>query len=205
MPIDLAAPPFSTPVSPEMPRAVVVDALREAMQAAGLLEAPAPPAALRWIEPFVEAYGGTVGTIGEAIEIVAELRAESTLVPALLLEKLRNRQVLFFLDTVSQYVDDQAELRGLPLGSDLVEMAREFGIAPEDATWAVRVALTGKTAGPPLESLFPLLGHDRIMMRIGALNSHVLHGRGLETIPYGPDGKPFATIVGHRPDGGDAT
>lgn len=201
MPIDLAAPPFSTPVSAEMPRADFARGVCEAMQAARLLETPAPPAALRWIETFVDAYGATVGTLGEAIAIVADLRAEATIVPALLLEKLRNRQVLFFLDTVSQYVDDQPELRGLPLERDLVEMAREFGIASEDAAWSVRVALTGQTAGPPLDLLFPLLGHDRIMMRIGALNSHVLHGRGLETIAYGPDGKPFATIVGHRPDG----
>jgi hypothetical protein len=56
------------------------------------------------------------------------------------------------------------------------------------------MALTGKAAGPPLELLFPLLGHDRIMMRIGAVSSHLLHGRGLEPIKYGPDGEPFRTI-----------
>jgi hypothetical protein len=32
------------------------------------------------------------------------------------------------------------------------------------------------------------------MMRIGQINSHVLHGRGLDPIKYGPDGKPFETI-----------
>ncbi len=204
MPFDPSAPPFSTRVSPAMPRAALADAVREAMQAVGLLETPAPPAALRWIETFVEAYGARLATVGDAMPLVATLRDEAVIVPALLLEKLRNRQVLFFLDTISQYVDDQAELRGLSVEGDIREMAREFGIALEDASWAVRVALTGETAGPPLDLLFPLLGHDRIMMRIGALNSHVLHGRGLETIPYGPDGKPFATIAGRRPAGDPA-
>ena len=200
MSLDLSAPPFSTAVTPEMSRASLADAVGDAMQACGLLETPAPPAALRWIEMFVEAYGVGLTTVGDAMPIVADLRAEAVIVPALQLEKLRNRQVLFFLDTVSQYIDDQPELRGLPIDADIATMAREFGVAPEDALWAVRVALTGATGGPPLDLLFPLLGHDRIMMRIGALNSHVLHGRGLETIPFGPDGKPFATIVGRRPE-----
>ena len=200
MSLDLSAAPFSTAVTPAMSRASLADAIGEAMQASGHLETPAPPAALRWIETFVQAYGEGLATVGDAMPIVAELRAEAVIVPALQLEKLRNRQVLFFLDTVSQYVDDQPELRGLPIDADIATMAREFGVAPEDALWAVRVALTGATNGPPLDLLFPLLGHDRIMMRIGALNSHVLHGRGLETIPFGPDGKPFATIVGRPPE-----
>jgi hypothetical protein len=119
------------------------------------------------------------------------------MIPALQLEKLRNRQVLFFLDTVSQYVDDQAELRGLALDHDIVEISSEFGLTPDDARWAVRMALTARADGPPLELLFPLLGHDRIMMRIGAVNSHLLHGRGLEPIKFGPDGEPFQPITGH--------
>ena len=58
-----------------------------------------------------------------------------------------------------------------------------------------RIALTGNDDGPAaFEMLFPLLGHDRIMMRIGAINSHLLHGRGLEPIAFGPDGKPFETL-----------
>jgi len=198
MPFDPSAYPFSTRVTPDA-RAEVVDAVAAAMLATGLLEPSPPPAALRWIDTFVEAYGPTLETVADAVPLVADLRAEAVIVPALQLEKLRNRAVLFFLDSVSQYVDDQPELRDLPLEGDLLEIGREFGLAPEDALWAVRVALTGATGGPPLELLFPLLGHDRIMMRIGAINSHVLHGRGLETIPFGPDGKPFTTIVGRRP------
>lgn len=164
------------------------------MQRAHLLETPAPPAALRWIETFFEAYGERTATVADALEIVSDLRAEAVIVPALPLEKLRNRQVLFFLDTVSQYVDDQPELRGLPIAHDVGEIADEFGIEASDALWAVRMALTGSDDGPPLELLFPLLGHDRIMMRIGAVNSHLLHGRGLEPIKYGPDGKPFRPL-----------
>jgi hypothetical protein len=197
---DSTAPPFDTRVTPALPRAELCDAIAAGMQATGLLEVPAPPAALRWVDTFVDAYGPSLATVADAMPLVADLRAEAVTIPALALEKLRNRQVVFFLDTVSQYVDDQAELRGLPLASDLAEIASEFGLAPADATWAVRMALTAKTDGPPLDLLFPLLGHDRIMMRIGAVSSHLLHGRGLEPIKYGPDGKPFQTLEGHKDD-----
>ena len=78
-------------------------------------ERPAPPAALRWIETFLEAYGPGLATVGDALPLVRALRAEAVTIPALQLERLRSRQVLFFLDTVGQYVDDQPELRGLPL------------------------------------------------------------------------------------------
>ena len=195
----LAAPPFSVPVTATLERAQLIELLAAAMQATGLLETPAPAAALRWIDTFATAYSRSFATIGAALPLVRELRAEAILVPALALEKLRDRQVLFFLDTVSQYVDDQAELRDLPLARDLREIAREFGLAPGDALWAVRMALTGAQDGPPLELLFPLLGHDRIMIRIGAIASHLLHGRGLEPIKYGPGGVPFEPLRGVRP------
>ena len=173
--------------------------LAEAMQGARLLETPPPPAALRWIDSFIEAYGGSLGSEDDALPIVAELRAEAVVVPALHLERLRNRQVLFFLDTIAQYVDDQRELRGLPVDAHLREIAKEFGLTPGDALWAARMALTGKADGPQLALLFPLLGHDRILMRIGAISSHLLHGRGLEPIAYGPGGEPFRTIEGSKP------
>ena len=177
-------------------------------QRARLLEDPVPDAAHRWIETFLDAYGAEVHTLGEALDEIAALRAEATAIPALELERLRNRQVLFYLDAVSQYVDSQPELRGLPLAHDLPAIASEFGIARDDAFGALRMALTGTHDGPPLTLLFPLLGHDRIMLRIGAVSSHILHGRGLEPIKYGPGGVPFETIqpqvpqaTGDRRDG----
>jgi glutamyl/glutaminyl-tRNA synthetase len=175
-------------------------ALASAMQRAGLLEAPIPPAAQRWIETFLDSYADRVSDIDAALVEVAALREEATTVPAIALERLRTRQVLFFLDGVAQYVDAQPELRDLPLDHDLRAIAEEFGIAPDDALWAVRMALTGVEHGPPLEALFPLLGHDRILMRVGAVNSHLLHGRGLEPIRYGPGGVPFETIGSRRPE-----
>jgi Anticodon binding domain len=175
------------------------DELATAMRGWGFLEDPPPAAALRWIDTFLEAFGATVDCVEDARPHVAELRAEACIIPALELERLRTREVLFFLDTVSQYVDSQAELRGLPLEHDLAEMAREFGIAPADAQYAVRMAVTGKKEGPPLELLFPLLGHDRILIRIGAVNSRLLHGRGLEPIRFGPGGAPFEPIRGKKP------
>jgi|SRR5579884_416720 len=174
--------------------------LAAAMQRWGFLEDPAPAAALRWIDTFIDAFGAGLSQIEDARPLVAELRAEACVIPALELERLRNRQVLFFLDTVGQYVDSQPELRGLPLGHDLAEMAREFGIDGADAHYAVRMALTGKASGPPPELLFPLLGHDRILIRIGAVNSHLLHGRGLEPIRFGPGGEPFEPIHGKKPE-----
>ena len=175
------------------------DDVAAAMQRWGFLESPAPPAALRWIDTFLEAFGNRVQSVDEARPYIAALRAEACLIPALELERLRTREVLFFLDTVGQYVDSQAELRGLPLDHDLAEMAREFGIEPDAAQYAVRMALTGEREGPPLDLLFPLLGHDRILIRIGAVNSHLLHGRGLEPIRFGPGGKPFEPLHGKKP------
>jgi glutamyl/glutaminyl-tRNA synthetase len=182
-----------------LPRAELSDRVAAVMQRAGLLEAPVPEAARRWIETFLEAFGDGFANLNEALALVAELRAEAVLVPALELERLRNRQVLFYLDAVGQYVDAQPELRGLPLDHDLRAIAQEFGIAGDDALGAVRMALTGKHAGPPLHLLFVLLGHDRILIRIGAISSHLLHGRGLEPIKYGPGGVPFQTIQTSRP------
>jgi hypothetical protein len=169
------------------------------MQRAGLLETPVPAAAERWIATFVDAYGTRCASLDDALREVALLRAESTTIPALELERLRNRQVVFFLDAVSQYVDAQPELRGLPLAGDLPAIAEEFGIVAADAFAAVRMALTGRSEGIPLEALFPLLGHDRILIRIGAVSSRLLHGRGLEPIAYGPGGEPFRTIEPQKP------
>jgi hypothetical protein len=170
-----------------------------AMQRWSFLQAPAPDAALRWIGTFLKAYGERIREVEEAYPYVAALRAESCVIPALELERLRTRAVLFFLDAVGQYVDHQPELRGLPLAHDLPAIGEEFGIEAEDAVNAVRMAITGQKDGPPLELLFPLLGHDRILIRIGAVNSRLLHGRGLEPIQYGPGGKPFETIQSHKP------
>jgi len=175
------------------------DQLARGMQDAGLLESPPPEAALRWIDTFLQAYGSEASSLDEALQRVRTLRAEAVVVPALELERLRSRDVVFFLDAVGQYVDDQPELRGLPLEHDLREIAAEFGIAPDDARNAVRMALIGEAVGPPLELIFPLLGHDRVMIRIGAISSRLLHGRGLEPIKYGPDGNPFEPLRGQKP------
>jgi hypothetical protein len=88
----------------------------------------------------------------------------------------------------------------LPLAHDIPAIADEFGISKEDAFAAVRMALTGEKDGPPLEMLFPLLGHDRMLIRLGAVSSRLLHGRGLEPIRFGPDGKPFTPIESKRVD-----
>jgi hypothetical protein len=175
------------------------DELAAAMQRWGVLEDPAPPAALRWIETFLDAYGDRVAGGDDAKPLVAALRAEACVVPALELERLRSRDALYFLDSVGQYVDHQPELRGLPLRHDLTAIAAEFGIGADEALAAVRMALTGEKEGPPLELLFPLLGHDRILIRIGAVNSRLLHGRGLEPIKYGPGGEPFEPLRGRKP------
>jgi glutamyl/glutaminyl-tRNA synthetase len=185
-----------------LPRERYRELLIDAMQHHRLLEQPVPDAALRWIETFIDAYGEEMHTLGDALEAVAALREEAVTLPALELERLRNRQVLFFLDAVAQYVDAQPELRDLPLADDLPVIASEFGLARKDAFEAVRMALTGSHDGPPLALLFPLLGHDRIMIRIGAVSSHILHGRGLEPIKYGPGGVPFETIQPTPPESG---
>jgi Anticodon binding domain len=196
--LDLTQPPFNAPLD-GVPAERARDLLAEGMQRAGYLEDPAPPAALRWIDTFLAAFGANVHVVADALPFVRALRAESVALPALELERLRNRQVLFFLDSVGQYVDAQPELRDLPLSADIPEIAKEFGLDASDALGAVRMVLTAEKTGPPLELLFPLLGHDRVLLRIGALNSHLLHGRGLEPIRYGPDGSPFEPLSGKKP------
>ncbi len=176
-----------------------IDDLATLMQRWRLLEDPIPEAARAWITTFLEAYRSQLTTLEEARPFVEELREESCIVPALELERLRSRTVLFYLDSVAQYVDAANELRGLDLRHDLTEIAKEFGLTADDALASVRMALTGFREGPPLELLFPLLGHDRILMRVGAINSHILHGRGLVPIAYGPDGKPFEPMHGTKP------
>ena len=179
---------------------VTEDALRDAMQRWVFLEDPAPEAAMRWIATFLEAYGASIDSVDEAFKLVGELRAESCVITALELERLRTRTVLFFLDSVGQYIDHQEELRGLPLDHDLAAIGEAFGLSKQDALTSVRLALTGERTGAPLELLFPLLGHDRMLIRIGAVNSRLLHGRGLEPLAYGPDGKPFEPIQGQKPE-----
>ena len=183
------------------PRVALVHQLAHNMQRWGFLEVPPPTAALRWVDTFIDAYGSSLSDFEDAKPYIAALRAESCIIPALELERLRSREVLFFLDAVAQYVDHQPELRGLALDHDIPVIGEEFGLSRGDAYYAVRMALTGQKDGPPLELLFPLLGHDRILIRIGAVNSRLLHGRGLDPIQFGPDGKPFEPIHGQRPEG----
>ena len=170
------------------------------MQRWGFLETPAPDAAMRWIDTFLAAYGGSVDVVDDAFPQISALRAEACVIPALELERLRTRNVLFFLDSIGQHVDHLPELRGLAIDHDVAAIGSEFGLSKEDALASVRMALTGEKDGPPLELLFPLLGHDRILIRIGAVNSKLLHGRGLEPIAFGPDGKPFAPIKSEKPE-----
>jgi hypothetical protein len=184
---------------------VTSEALARAMQRWGLLEDPVPDAARRWIDTFLRAYGGDLESVDDARSTIVALRAEACAIPALELERLRSRDALFFLDSVGQYVDHQPELRDLPLDHDLTVIGGEFGISAADALFAVRMALTGLPDGPPLELLFPLLGHDRILIRIGAVNSKLLHGRGLKPIERGPRGEPFAPIRGRAPGNPERT
>ena len=64
--LDLSEPPFNARVA-ATPRAQACALVGEAMQRAGLLEVPGPPAALRWIETFLEAYGERIGTVADAL------------------------------------------------------------------------------------------------------------------------------------------
>jgi len=182
-----------------LPPAELRSMVARAMQEGGLLETPPPDAAFAWIDLFIQAYGEELHTIADALPRIRALRAEAVVVPALELERLRSRDVLFYLDAVGQYVDAQPELRNLPLSHDLPEIAKEFGLSKKDAFHTVRMALTGEEKGAPLTLLFPLLMHDRILMRIGAISSRLLHGRGLDPIKFGPDGKPFEPIRGEKP------
>ena len=73
---------FHAPAAGATPERALED-VRLAMQRAGLLEDPAPPAALRWIETFLEAFGDRLSAPADAVPIVRALRAEAAVVPAL--------------------------------------------------------------------------------------------------------------------------
>ena len=55
---------------------------------------------------------------------------------ALELERLRTRNVLFFLDSVGQHVDHLPELRGLAIDRDVAEIGSEFGIVVDEISFA---------------------------------------------------------------------
>ena len=62
------------------------EALASAMQDWGFLEDPVPAAAWHWIDTFIEAYPQS--TLETARPLVAALRAEACVIPALELERL---------------------------------------------------------------------------------------------------------------------
>jgi len=182
--------------------------LIEAFEEAGLVhlvEGDAFPAGFeKWVSTFIDAYGEGLETIGDAIPIARALRAETVVIPARRLEELRDRNVLYYLDSVRQYVYDidrerarqgVRTLHDLPLSQDLPVLAAEYGIKKKDAFRYVRLALTGEDHGPPLNLLFPLLGAARIDIRLAEATRHILHGRGLEKIEFDERGRPVRKKV----------
>jgi len=122
------------------------------MQRWGFLEPSPPAAALRWIDAFLDAYGWRIDGIEAARPFVAALRAESCTIPALELERLRSRDVLFFLDAFGQHVDHHEELRGMQVEHDAIEIGAELGLSAQDTLYSLRMALTGESDGPPLDA-----------------------------------------------------
>ncbi|HVA38258.1 MAG TPA: glutamate--tRNA ligase [Candidatus Dormibacteraeota bacterium] len=186
-----------------LPRAELERMLADAFRHAGLVqlaEGDAFPAGFeRWVSTFVDAYGEGLETAADAVPIARDLRAESAVIPARRLEELRDRNVLYYLDSVRQYVFDVDReraregirtLHDLPLSQDLPVLAAEYGLKKKDAFRYVRLALTGEEHGAPLNLLFPLLGAARIDIRLADATRHVLHGRGLEKIEFDERGRP---------------
>ncbi|MDE2571204.1 MAG: hypothetical protein KGM44_01615, partial [bacterium] len=187
-----------------LPRAELEGRIIQALGEAGLVQVVAgdafPAGFERWVATFVEAYGEGLEAIADAVPIARRLREESVVIPARRLEELRDRNVLYYLDSVRQYVFDADRRRAhegvhtlhdLPLSQDLPVLAAEYGLKKKDAFRFVRLALTGEEHGAPLNLLFPLLGAARIDIRLADATRHILHGRGLERIEFDERGRPI--------------
>ena len=170
--------------------------LLTAMQRWGFLEDPRPPPALRWIDTFIEAYRRQACEASTMrLRYVAALRAEACVIPALELERLAHaRRCCSFSMPSGSTSTISPNCAACRWRTTFRRSPTSSASPTSDAFAAVRMALTGEKEGPPLELLFPLLGHDRILIRVGAVSSRLLHGRGLEPIKFGPDGEPFETI-----------
>ena len=178
---------------------VTADELAAAMQRWGFLEDPAPARRVTLDRRrFSKRTANGVTTVDDALPLVAALRAESCTIPALELgaAALARRAVLHRLGRAvrrrsARTARSSARSAILPAIADGVRHRRATTRSPRCA-WRS----PARAEGPPLELLFPLLGHDRILIRIGAVSSKLLHGRGLEPIAFGPDGAPFEPIRG---------
>ncbi|HEX8940321.1 MAG TPA: glutamate--tRNA ligase family protein, partial [Candidatus Limnocylindrales bacterium] len=141
----------------------------EAEQAAGRIERVPSDAELRSLVPLVRERLPTLGAIGEMVDFlfVDELRPD----PALLVPKRWDaattlaglaaaREVIAALGEVS-FEADELEPR-------LRELAAARGWKPGDLFMAIRVAVTGRTATPPLFDTLVAVGYERSLRRLDA-------------------------------------
>ena len=58
-----------------------------------------------------------------------------------------------------------------------------MGLTNRELTMAVRVAVTGRTVGPPLYESLELLGRERALTRIGRAEELLAQTRGTAALP----------------------
>jgi glutamyl-tRNA synthetase len=148
----------------------LVDRLRpfvEADLAAGRIDVMPSDAELRALLPIISERLPTLGSIGDLVGFlwVRELTYDpALLVPkrwdaATTLEALRAaREVIANVGAVTFEADE--------LEPPLRTLAEERGWKPGDLFMAIRVAVTGRTATPPLFDTFVALGSERTLARI---------------------------------------
>jgi glutamyl-tRNA synthetase len=148
----------------------LVDRLRpfvEADLAAGRIDVMPSDAELRALLPIISERLPTLGSIGDLVGFlwVRELTYDpALLVPkrwdaATTLEALRAaREVIANVGAVTFEADE--------LEPPLRTLAEERGGKPGDLFMAIRVAVTGRTATPPLFDTFVALGSERTLARI---------------------------------------
>lgn len=137
----------------KLPRERLGKLLADAMERWGYRERP------EWIATFLQAYGEELQTIEQARPLVAELHADTVMIPSDEHELLSRPRVAELLVALAATPDDS---RAIP------SLAARFGVEKKDAYHAVRIALTGQERGAPVALLFPLLGTARIRARLEA-------------------------------------
>jgi nondiscriminating glutamyl-tRNA synthetase len=140
----------------KLPRARMLELLRDAMQRWGYSQAP------EWIELFLDAYGEELQTLAQARPLVADILANEIVLPAEERETFADPAIASLLAALAESPGDP---RSIPA------QAERFGVEKKRAYHAVRVALTGHERGAPLALLFPLLGEARIRTRLAAAGS----------------------------------
>jgi nondiscriminating glutamyl-tRNA synthetase len=150
----------------------LVDRLRPFVQAdatAGRIDRMPSDAEIQALVPLVQERLPVLGAIGDLVDFLFAARLE--LDPLLLVPKRWDRPTTIAgLSAARSALEAVAEAEFLPdrLEEPLRALAEEQGWKAGDLFMAIRVAVTGRTATPPLFQTLVALGRERVLARLEA-------------------------------------